>query len=268
MKLLVKKSVQSAIFIFSLMFLFALTSCRSGSPKEEWISLFNGKDLSGWKIKISGHEVGDNYKNTFRVEDGKLVVSYDEYEKFDNEFGHIFYEKPFSNYVVRLEYRFIGDQVPGGPGWAFRNNGIMFHSQSPESMRLDQDFPVSIEAQLLGGNGTDERSTGNVCTPGTNIVMDDELITQHCTNSISETYHGDQWVTVEVIVHGSGDVYHVVNGDTVLVYEQSQYDENDADAQKLIPASGDLLLSEGYIALQAESHPTEFRKIEVKILEE
>ncbi|KAA3663184.1 MAG: DUF1080 domain-containing protein [Calditrichaeota bacterium] len=263
-----QKTVQPIILVFGLILFTLLSSCRSDSPDEEWVSLFNGKDLTGWNVKISGHEPGDNYKNTFRVENGMLVVSYDEYENLDNKFGHIFYEKPFSHYAIRLEYRFVGKQVAGGLGWAFRNNGIMFHSQSPESMRLEQAFPVSIEAQLLGGNGTDQRSTGNVCTPGTNIVMDGELITQHCTSSSSETYHGDQWVTMEVIVHGSGPVYHVVNGDTVLTYKNPQYDEEDKDAQKLIPESGEKLISEGYIALQAESHRTEFRKIEIKVLEE
>jgi hypothetical protein len=168
--------------------------------QNRWISLLNGKDLDGWTVKITGHELNDNYDNTFRVEDGILKVSYDQYEKFDGKFGHLFYKDKFSDYVLRVQYRFVEDQTPEGPGWAFRNSGIMLHSQSPESMTKDQSFPVSIEAQLLGGNGKDERSTGNVCTPGTHIVMDGKLVTQHCIPSRSKTYHGDQWVTMEVEV--------------------------------------------------------------------
>jgi hypothetical protein len=235
-------------------------------PEEGWIQLFNGKDLDGWTPKIRGYDLGDNFGETFRVEDGVLKVSYDQYERFDNKFGHIFYKDKFANYRLRVEYRFVGEQCPGGPGWAMRNNGLMLHSQSAESMTKEQDFPVSIEVQLLGGSGRGERSTANLCTPGTHVVMDGRLITQHCTNSKSKTFHGDQWVTVEVEVRGNKSFRHFVNGEEVMYYEQPQLDDGDANARRLIK-DGDKMLHEGYIALQAESHPTEFRKIELLPLE-
>lgn len=268
---------RTATFLFKIFILcafslfFSLNCCTKKDDKttgEKWLNLFNGKNLDGWQIKFSGHEVGENYKNTFRVEDGLLKVTYADYDTFDHVFGHIFYEKPFSNYLLRVEYRFTGEQASGGPEWAFRNNGVMIHSQSPESMRRDQNFPVSIEAQLLGGNGVDDRPTANVCTPGTNIVIDGELIRRHCINSSSKTYHGDQWVTMEIEVHGGGKTIHRVNGDIVFEYEQPQLDPDDADAQALIQQGKDLILKSGYIALQAESHPTEFRKITLRKLEE
>ena len=238
------------------------------TDKSEWIQLFNGKNLDGWKVKITGYDLNDNFGDTFRVEEGLLKVAYDKYDKFDGRFGHIFCEKPFSNYVLRLEYRFVGDQVPGGPGWAFRNSGIMIHGQSPESMRKDQSFPVSVEVQLLGGGGSGKRPTGNVCTPGTHVVIDGELVKQHCNSSTSKTFHGDQWVTIEVEARGNELIKHRVNGETVFVYSQPQLDENDADAKKLIEKNGDKMLSGGSISLQAESHPVEFRKIELRKLED
>ncbi|MCB0748498.1 MAG: DUF1080 domain-containing protein [Ignavibacteriae bacterium] len=260
---IIKKSLKYFLLL-SVFFSGLLTSCSHNvSSTNQWVSLFNGEDLTGWKIKISGYNLNDNYKNTFRVENGILKCSYDNYENFDGEFGHIFYDKKFSNYIIRVEYRFVGEQVKGGADWAYRNNGIMFHSQSPESMRIDQDFPISIEAQMLGGNGVDERPTGSVCTPGTNIVIGGELITDHCTSSSSKTFHGDQWVTMEVEVHGNGKIKHIVNGEVVFEYEKPQLDPNDPDAKILIANGANLMLSEGYIALQAESHPTEFRKIEI-----
>lgn len=246
------------------------TQCASGTAGQgntRWISLFNGKDLEGWTVKIAGHELNDNYGNTFRVEDGILKVSYDQYDKFDGKFGHLFYKDKFSHYILRVEYRFVGDQTPGGPDWAFRNSGVMLHCQAPESMAKEQNFPVCIEAQFLGGNGTDERSTGNLCTPGTHVVMDGELITRHCTSSISKTYHGDQWVTMEVEVRGNDTIKHFVNGELVLKYEKSQLDENDPDAQKLIINGQSKMVYEGYFALQAESHPVEFRRVEILPLE-
>jgi hypothetical protein len=230
--------------------------------QEKWISLFNGKDLTGWKVKIAGHELGDNYGNTFRVEDGILKVCYDQYKNFDGKFGHLFYEKPFSNYRLRVEYRFVGEQTPGGQGWAFRNSGAMIHGQSPESMGKNQNFPVSIEVQLLGGDGTKPRSTANLCTPGTNVVMNGKLITQHVINSSSETYHGDQWVTVEVEALGN-TIRHIVGGKTVLEYTDPQLDEKDADARRLLEAGQDKMLRGGSISVQSESHPVEFRKIEL-----
>jgi hypothetical protein len=236
------------------------------AKQERWISLFNGKNLDGWVVKVKGSDLGENYGNTFRVEDGVLKVSYDQYPRFDGKFGHIFYKQKFSKYRLRVEYRFVGEQCSGGPSWALRNSGVMMHSQAPESMGKDQDFPVSLEVQYLGGDGQHERPTGNVCTPGTNIVMDGKLITRHCTNSRSKTFAGDQWVTVEVEIHGNGAVKHLVNGETVLEYEQPQLDPKDADAQKLIKG-GKISLEEGFIALQAESHPIEFRKVELLPLE-
>src|SRR5690606_30296543 len=171
-------------------------SCAGTDREQElnWISLFNGKDLDDWTVKIAKHEVGENYGNTFRVADGMMQVRYDEYTDFDFQYGHIHYNTPYSAYVLRFEYRFVGEQAPGGEGWAFRNSGAMLHGQDPKTMLKDQDFPISIEGQLLGGDGNNPRTTGNLCTPGTNVVMDDELFTPHCINSTSETYHGDQWV--------------------------------------------------------------------------
>jgi Domain of Unknown Function (DUF1080) len=175
-----------------LVFFAAAALAQNDANRKEWIQLFNGKNLDGWVIKISGYPVGENYGNTFRVENGVLKVSYDQYRDFGNRFGHIFYRKrKFSHYIVGAEYRFVGEQVKGGPDWAFRNNGIMFHCQAPETMAKDQDFPVSIEAQLLGGGNTGERSTANVCTPGTEIFRNREMVKSHCFNSSSQTYRGD-----------------------------------------------------------------------------
>lgn len=250
----------------SLIASFAVT--QPATADEEWIQLFNGKDLTGWTPKIRYHELGENFGDTFRVEDGVLKVRYDQYEKFDETFGHLFYKEPFSNYVLRVEYRFVGEQCPGGPGWAIRNSGIMIHGEAPESMARDQDFPASIEVQLLGGTGQGERTTANLCTPGTNVVMDGELVTRHCTNSRSKTYNGEQWVTVEVEVRGNQVIKHIIDGETVISYEQPQLDERDTHAKELARQAGSIQLSGGSISLQSESHPCEFRKVELRKLPE
>lgn len=240
----------------------------TGREEAEWISLFNGKDLSGWDVKIRGFEMGENYKNTFRVEDGLLKVSYDQYDTFKEEFGHLFYERPFSHYRLRVEYRFVGEQVPDGPGWAFRNNGLMLHSQSAGSMGLDQDFPISLEAQLLGGLLEGERSTMNLCTPGSNVEIQGKARVEHCIDSSSKTYRGDQWVTVEMVVLGDSIIHHIVEGDTVLTYSRPEMGGgaiSGFDASVYIEGKP---MKSGHIAIQAESHPTEFRKIEIMELKQ
>ena len=249
-----------------LLFVTGGTAGQNDVSDSGWIRLFNGENLDGWRAKIRGYDVGDNFGNTFRVENGLLKVRYDDYESFDDRFGHLFYREPFSNYRLRVEYRFVGDQVPEGPGWAFRNSGIMIHGQTPESMAKNQEFPASIEVQLLGGRGSGKRTTGNLCTPGTHVVMDGKLVKRHCTNSTSETYHGDQWVTAEVEVRGN-TITHIVEGKPVLSYSDPQLDEGSPEGKALLDDGHAKLLTGGTISIQSESHPVDFRKIELMKLD-
>jgi hypothetical protein len=232
--------------------------------KKEWISLFDGKGLNGWVPKITGYEAGVNFADTYRVENGVLKVSYDKYDTFGGRFGHLFYKTPFSHYVIAIEYRFVGEQAKDGPAWAFRNSGVMVHGQPVETMKKDQDFPICIEAQFLGGRGDGTaRSTANLCTPGTNVVMNGQLETRHCMNSSSKTFDGDQWVSVEIEVHGGGEIVHKVNGETVLRYEKPQIGGGAVSGHDPAVKRDGEILTGGSISLQAESHPVEFRKVEL-----
>jgi hypothetical protein len=247
------------IFLTVLLSIFFLAACADTEPAidsdtEEWVELFNGENLDGWDIKISGYELNDNYANTFRVEDGLMKVRYDGYDTFDGQFGHIFYEEPFSYYRLQVEYRFVGEQLENGPGWAFMNNGIMFHSEAAADMELDQDFPTSIEFQLLGAEVGSERSNGSVCTPGTHVTIDGELRTEHCVDSGGPTHHGDQWVTAELVAYGDSLIQHILNDEVVMEYTNPQLEDGTS-------------LTGGYFALQSESHPTDFRSIRVLNLE-
>ena len=264
-------------FLSILLILLLSISCNekdksNSNIEENWISLFNGKDLDGWDIKFSGHNLNDNYNNTFQVEDGMIRVVYDEYETFDDKYGHMYYKKPFSYYKIRFDYRFLGEQTPGGESWNVRNSGIMLHSQSAKSNDVHQDFPVSIEIQLLGGLGKGPRTTGNLCTPGTQVVFNDKLDFTHCISSNSKTYDGDRWVHVEAIILGDQSITHIVEKDTVLVYEKPQittsYLDDDWDRYGITSKDywkniSGKLLSEGYIAIQAESHAIDFKNIEL-----
>lgn len=247
-----------------------LITTAATAQAEDWIQLFNGKDLTGWTPKVRGQEVGENFANTFRVEDGLLKVRFDNYVgPYRGKMGHLFYNKPFSHYRLRVECRSVGDQVQGGPGWARRNNGIMLHGQTPQSMQLDQSFPVSLEMQILAGlDDGKPRPTANLCTPGTHVTMNGKLHTPHCTSSTSPTIPHGEWVTVEVEVRGGEVIRHFVNGKQVMEYSRPVLDEKDKDAKPLLAAGAKKELTSGTISLQAESAPFDFRKIELVELDD
>lgn len=258
-------------------FLILVYSCNkiSDSNIENWKVIFNGKDLKDWKIKFANQNLNVNYKNTFQIRDSVLKVVYDNYDSFDNNYAQIYYKKPYSYYKLKFEYRFTGNQTRGGAGWAKRNSGIMIHSQSPESNDFSQSFPVSIEVQLLGGLSKGERATGNLCTPGTAVIMNEKINYNHCILSNSKTYNGDQWVKGEIIVLGGETITHVIENDTVLSYEKPQigggfvnselgdidWTSNGVENKEYWISKEGEILESGYIALQAESHPVDFRNI-------
>ncbi len=231
--------------------------------KSDWVPLFNGKNLEGWHPKIKGYKLDENFGNTFRVEKKRLVVAYDQYPSFDNRFGHLFYEKPLSYYRLRIVYRFKGDQAKNGPEWAWRNSGIMLHGQSPESMGKDQDFPISLEAQFLGGRAEGERPTGNLCTPGTHVDMNGKQVTEHCINSDSKTFRGDEWVTFEALVLGDSLIEHYINGDKVMTYSHPVIGGGVVNEFNPAAKKDGTALTGGYISLQGESHPIEFKKVDM-----
>jgi len=234
-------------------------AAQRDAQREDWQPLFNGKNLDGWVVKLAHHDTGDNFADTFRVENGVIRVSYDKYLDFNNRFGHLFYKQKLSHFRLRLEYRFYGEQMKGAPGYAKLNSGVMFHSQSPESILKEQNWPISVEAQFLAGG----RTTMNVCTPGTEIYRNGEMVKAHCTNSTSKVYGNDEWVAVELEVLGGGRVRHLIDGQVVLEYEKPSIGGGVAAGfDPAIKVDGKLL-TEGYIGLQSESQPVEFRRVEL-----
>ncbi len=270
--------------ILLILIVSGIFSCQSEKKapiktvnNEEWISLFNGKDLSNWTIKFTGEDLNENYKETFIVEDSMIRIKYDNYENFNNKFAHIYYNNPFSYYRLKFDYRFTGKQTEGGSHWNVRNSGVMLHSQSAKSNAYNQNFPVSVELQLLGGlENNEERTTGNVCTPGTAVVMGDTINYNHCIKSNSKTYFGDQWVHVEAIVLGGESMTFIIEQDTVLKFNLPQIGATEPNAyykgenwtnwgmnpEDWKNKAGEIL-TEGYISLQAESHPIDFKNLEL-----
>lgn len=244
------------------------TNAVSSDPAEgDWIQLFNGKDIDDWIVKLNRHEINDNYRDTFRVEDGLLKVRYDRYEEFGNRFGHLYYKRPFSHYHLAVEYRFAGKLHHGAPGYAVLNSGVMIHSQDPKTILRDQNWPISIELQFLAGLPNDKpRATGNVCTPGTHVFHNNELTKAHIIKSSAGTYKPDEWVRAEAIVRGNGSITHIINGEKVLEYSRPQIGGGVVSGYDPKVFQEGKALSEGFIALQSEGQPIDFRKVELKVL--
>ena len=261
------KSVRSARITGFALSLFILGEAQAQQPRDGWIRLFNGRDLTDWIVKIAKHDVGENYAKTFRVENGVLKVGYDDYQSLNSQFGHLFYKQPFSDYHLVIEYRFTGNWLSDTPEWARRNSGVMLHAQDPRTMLKDQDFPISIEFQFLGGLGDGRaRTTANMCSPGTDVTIDGQTARNHCVNSTSRTFDGDQWVRVEAIVWGDSLITHVVQGDTVMRYTSPRLGGGSVNGHDPAQKVDGRPLRSGYLALQSEGHPIEFRRVELRPL--
>jgi Domain of Unknown Function (DUF1080) len=260
--------MKSALLFFVLLLtILGCSSLKNTATKENWITLFNGKDIKDWIVKIHHHDVGDNYGNTFRVEDGMVKVRYDKYDTFNERFGHLYFKTPFSHYHLKFEYRFTGIWRKDAPNYTNKNSGIMFHSQDPRTMPREQDWPISIEMQLLAGLGDGKpRPTGNMCSPGTDVVYKGKIDPRHCIESSSKTYEGEQWVKGELIVLGDSLVTHIINGDTVLQYSKPQIGGGVANRYDPTQKMDGKPLTSGYIALQSEGQEVDFRNIRIRKL--
>jgi hypothetical protein len=251
--------------------LLLMSACATPGPsaeaandpdEREWIDLFNGRDLTGWTVKVNHHDVGVNFGNTFRVADGMIQVRYDDYGDYNNQFAHLFYDQPLSHYLISVDYRFTGEVQRGAPGYVLLNSGIMFHSQDPRTILRDQDWPISVEMQFYAEVTPGQpRPTGNMCSPGTHIVFNGQLDTRHCINASGRALPKDAWVTAQALVLGDSIVKHIINGDTVLVYEKPQIGGGNVTGHDPAVKQDGRLLAEGFISLQSEGQPIDFRNV-------
>lgn len=258
-----KRSTLFLLILPFILFSFDNKVDPKNIPVKKWVKLFNGKNLDGWKMKVAGFPLGENFGNTFRVENGILSIRYDQYgDNFNNRFGALYNNKKLTNYRLKVEYRFVGETAPGAPVWGFRDSGVQYHGQDPTTIGLAQSFPVCLEYNLHGGNGKDERPTGEICTPGTTVEINGKKNESFCTPpTVKRTFHGDQWVTLEIDVK-DGKISHFVNGEEILRFENPKFNPTHEVGKTLI-VNGNDVVKDGFISLQSNSHPIDFRTIEI-----
>ena len=258
--------MRTLTLILISLFIFQSCTVKREEKEDNWVKLFNEKDLNDWVAKINHYEVGDNFDNTFSVKDGMVQVRYDNYGAYNDRFGHLFYKTPFSNFHLKLEYRFVGKVQPGVPEWTDRNSGVMFHSQDPKTILKEQDWPISVEMQFLAPLDSESRPTGNMCSPGTDIVYKGEKLKDHCLMSSSKSYPVGEWVKAELIVYNDSLVTHIINGDTVLQYSKPSMGGGVVNGYDSTIFKPGMPLKSGYIGLQSEGQPIDFRNIYIKQL--
>ena len=245
-----------------------LGAAPAPAPEAKWQRIFDGKTLAGWTPKITGRAVGEDPQHMFIVQNGAIRVSHVNYKRFEGEFGHLFWKTPLKAFRIRFDYRLFGDPLPGIAVWQTSNSGLMFDAQAPATMRRDQDFPVSLEFQLLGVPRPTREPTGNLCTPGTSVEIDGKRDPRHCILSSSPLLPVGRWAHAALEVLPNGEITHFIDGKPVLHYAAPELDPEDKDAQPLITAAGGKVqLRQGYIALQSEGHQIEFRNIELQLLD-
>lgn len=242
-----------------LPFLVLLISAKKDVNKSapHWLNLFNGKNLNGWTPKIAGYKSGENFGNTFRVEQGILSTRYNAYDTFNNRFGALFYNKPFKDFRLKVEYRFTGDTVRGAPSWGYKDGGIQYFCEPPQSMKIDQSFPICLEYNLLG-----TRPSGEICANGMYVQINGKRNPDYCNvPTVKKQVPADDWVTAEIEVH-NGTIKHFINGEEVLSFEDPHYDSTNAIAKNFINGT-DTKVSSGFISLQSNSHPMDFKSVAI-----
>lgn len=249
--------------------LLLLASCASlpGGAQPHLHRIFDGKSLKGWVLKTTKYPLGENPHDMLTARDGVMRFSFDGFERFNGEYAVVYYDKPLRNYILQLDYRFAGRQAPGAPAWAKRNSGVMLFAQPPQTMTLNQSYPISVEDQLLGGLDNGSRQTLAVCMVDITVVINGAKPTGHCTPDVATrppatppplpTFDGDQWVKLRIEVK-SGVAKSYANG--ILFNTIS---EPHVDAPHPWLSSQDAAAQPSYFALQGESDEVEFRNIEL-----
>lgn len=215
-------------------FLLCSTLLFSFFCSAQTVSLFNGKDLSGWHIDVPDMDNNPEAINPFIVRDGNLV-------SLGNPQGHLITDKTYENYILEVEYRFTGE-----PG----NCGVLVHASTPRV--LYDMFPKSIEVQMQSGDA------GDFWCIGENIKVDNMVerrgpkeswgVTEGKKRRIKNLTENSEkplgeWNEMKIEVKGN-QIQVWVNGELV----NQGYD---ATAQK------------GQIAVQAEGAEVEFRKLDL-----
>jgi Domain of Unknown Function (DUF1080) len=241
-----------------------------GKPGNEgWVSLFNGKDFTGWYTYLDSSGKNKDPNGVFKVENGMIHIldvpmsdGKTPGGKSDN--GYLATNQDFSNVRIHAEYKWGVKRASEGK----RNSGLLYLAVGPDAI-----YPTSLECQI------EETDVGDLwIVNGTAVtaffiapsmpVYDDDMQTPTRVRSApgdslrvlksGDFENRDGWNTVEVIIRGDRST-HLVNGRVV---------NNARDIQRPDPnnPSHMIPLTSGRILMEAEGSEIWFRDIRVKPL--
>jgi len=209
-------------------------SLASKSQQNKTVSLFNGKDLSGWHADIPEMDTNALAKNPFIIRNGMLV-------SMGTPNGHLITDSIFQNYRLHVEYRFAGK-----PG----NCGVLLHASTPRA--LYKMFPKSIEAQMLHTNAGDFWC----------IVEDIKVNDMEKRRGPKENWGTTEGKERRIINLTDGSENPVGEWNTMII----ECLDNSIKVwvnNTLVNSGFDCTARQGQIALQAEGSEVEFKKVEL-----
>lgn len=198
--------------LFAACFAFALPAWGAGE-----IELFNGENLDGWSWRGTSADA----ENPFSAVDGVIRCK-------GTPVGYLRTEKLYTNYTLKLQWRWPAGSKPG-------NNGVLIRAQDGEHF-FGNTWPKSLEAQLMNGRAGDIFTIGEFpFQTGRNEGRYTPRLKPSNEKPLGE------WNDCEVTIRG-GSLRLVINGEL----------QNEGSAAAELP---------GFIGLQAEGAAIEFRAL-------
>jgi hypothetical protein len=157
-------------------------------PEEGFTSLFNGKDLTGWKTYLKDEKAEP--AKTWTIKDGVIHCT-------GQPFGYFYTEKSYKNYVIRYDWRYPKEQ----PEKTTLNSGLLFHIQEPHKV-----WPKCLEAQGAWANH------GKIYfVSGAKKIGDDKFDMEAFKKALGGKAKED-WHTTEVTANADGSVVVKIDG--------------------------------------------------------
>jgi hypothetical protein len=228
--------VACTFMVFPLILLARQPSTPEAIVPTKTMSLFNGKDLTGWTADVPEKDKNPDAPASFIVRDGMLV-------SLGVPRGHLLTDSLFRNYRLQVEYRF-----PGKPG----NCGVLVHASRLRA--LSRMFPQSIEVQMQ------HQQAGDFWCIQENIEVPN--MEARRPKKEGQNYGGSEGDARRVLNLTDGSEKPAGEWNTMVIEAR--------DRTVKVWMNGDLVndgfnatADRGKIALQAEGSEVEFRKVEI-----
>jgi len=253
-----------SIVLIILLFVGSVRAQESTHSKKGFVPLFNGKDWTGWDLKLRCGDA-ELAKQVYAIENGMIHVYKDFPDTFElntgvNRTHGLFYtQKKYSKYILKFEYKWGTKIANNFAQWQY-DAGLYYHVYN------DAIWPRGIEYQIRYDHTKNKNHTGDFWASGTSFqLFKDEngafLLPKQGGKAIHVKFGGhsakadakfnalnNKWNKCEVIVMSDKYSIHKLNGEIVNM-------------------ATDLSQSEGILGFQSETAEIYYRNIRIKELD-